>query len=138
MLQAAATILANARADPLWLHSFGLHASADAVNTGLLTAAETSDILTRHFNDVTQICSLSSFNMFWVLQALGNLGLMDKAQEAIRLCWGGQVSPPPGESFLAPCNRTLPLLWLCWGLLFVAGGAGCHHVLGGGRPPICA
>ncbi len=44
-----------------------------------------------NFMDATQICSLSSFNMYWVLQALGNMGKFDYASAALDMCWGGQV-----------------------------------------------
>jgi hypothetical protein len=67
-----------------------MHAAADAINTDMLTTEELQTLATR-FDDKTQICSLSSFNMYWILQALGRLNNTAKAEEAIRLCWGGQV-----------------------------------------------
>ena len=88
--QAADQILANLRKDPTWWQDFGMHAAAEAINTNQLTAAEVARLVPQ-LEDVTQICSLSPFNQFWILQALGNAGLMAKAQESIDLCWGGQV-----------------------------------------------
>lgn len=88
--QAADQILDNLRQDPNWWQDFGMHAAADAINTGQLTADETAKLVPQ-LEDVTQICSLSPFNQFWILQALGNVGFMTKAKQSIDLCWGGQV-----------------------------------------------
>ena len=82
--------MTNTRQDGQWMVQFGMHAAADAINTDMLTSNEVQ-VLAARFNDQTQICSLSSFNMYWILQALGRLNETSKAEEAIRLCWGGQV-----------------------------------------------
>lgn len=87
---AADTILAQTRKDAEWTSGFGMHAAAEAINTGQLTAAEVAQ-LAGQLEDVTQICSLSPFNQFWILQGLGNAGLFTKARESIDMCWGGQV-----------------------------------------------
>ena len=79
------------RADWLWYESFGLHSSADAVNARFTTPEEEAAIFAQNFNDSVLICSYSSFNMYWILQALGNMGMYDYAIAAIKLCWGGMI-----------------------------------------------
>ena len=86
--QAAGQIFRQVRAlGPDWHASFGLHAASDAINTGLTTETENDDLATRLFGDLATICSHSSFNMYWILQALGRLGDIYSAGEAIERCW---------------------------------------------------
>lgn len=88
---AAITIMANLRRIPQWWSSFGMHAAAEAINTGMLNSSEVAMLAANHLTDVTQICSFSPFNQFWIMQGLSNAGYMTKAREAAKLCWGGQV-----------------------------------------------
>ena len=87
----AAQITANVRNNSKWLMNFAMHSAADAINANFTTPEENDILFARFFNDSVQICSLSSFNMFWVLQALGKMGKLDQAKAAIELCWGGQI-----------------------------------------------
>ena len=103
-----------------WYGSFGLHASADAVNAGFLTADEAAGIVALgQLGDIVKLPSQSNFNQYFILQALGGLGQLDRAVESIRAIWGAHVesgattfwetshpssqslppspSPPPGE-----------------------------------------
>ena len=73
-----------------WFAKFGMHASAAAANAGLFaTAAERAAVFSASFNESAQICSLSPFNMAFVLQGLGRLGFPGHALAAVRQCWGG-------------------------------------------------
>ena len=38
------------------------------------------------------ICSLSNFNQYWILQALGNAGALDRAVASIERCWGVEIA----------------------------------------------
>jgi hypothetical protein len=61
------------RKDPSWIASLGLHAAADAVTTGLLTAAEQAALYDKEFRDRVNRISLSPFNQYFTLQALARL-----------------------------------------------------------------
>ena len=103
-----------------WYGSFGLHASADAVNAGFLTPDEAAGIVALGaLGDIVKLPSQSNFNQYFILQALSGLGQLDRGVESIRAIWGAHVesgattfwetshpssvvlppgpSPPPGE-----------------------------------------
>ena len=67
--------------------------STHSILPSLIPAAqdEQDALFASNFQDAAQICSLSSFNMYWILQALGNLGKYDFATAAVDMCWGGQI-----------------------------------------------
>jgi len=73
---------------PSWYSSFGLHASADAVNAGFLTQDEMAGVAAGALGDVVKLPSQSQFNQYFVLQALSGLGQLDRAVESIRVVWG--------------------------------------------------
>jgi len=76
-----------------WSETLGVHAAAEALNApGFSTPDESADILDAQLNDAVQICSLSNFNQYWLLQALGNAGAMDKAISSIHRCWGDEIA----------------------------------------------
>jgi hypothetical protein len=45
----------------------------------------------QHLNDITQICSLSNFNQYFILKALGATGQVAKALQTIERCWGSEI-----------------------------------------------
>ena len=65
---------------PEWWQSsfFGVHAAADAVNAGFTTAAEQEGIAAAVFSDIVALPSLSHFNQYFVADALGRMGLLDR------------------------------------------------------------
>ena len=71
-----------------WYSSFGLHASADAVNAGFLSAEEQAGIAAGPLGDIVKLPSQSNFNQYFILQALSGLGQLDRAIESIRVVWG--------------------------------------------------
>ena len=85
-------------AQPNWSDSYGLHASANAINAALptLDPALMEHLFEREFNDVVRICSFSAFNQYWILQAMGNANKMDHALASIRLCWGTMTKVTKG------------------------------------------
>ena len=74
-----------------WFESYGVHACAEAVNAGFLTAAETAAMFAREFADSLNRLSYSPFNQYFVIQALARMGRHDEALAAIRKHWGGQI-----------------------------------------------
>ena len=74
-----------------WYGSFGLHAGADAVNAGFLTPVEAAGIAAGALSDIVKLPSQSNFNQYFILQALGSLGQLDRAVESIRVIWGAVV-----------------------------------------------
>eukprot|EP00026_Physarum_polycephalum_P002832 Phypoly_transcript_02841.p1 GENE.Phypoly_transcript_02841~~Phypoly_transcript_02841.p1 ORF type:complete len:845 (+),score=100.18 Phypoly_transcript_02841:109-2643(+) len=77
--------------NPNWYTIYGMHASAEAINTQLTTDEENMAIYKLRFNDDINLCSRAPFNMYFILQALGNLGNIPRAVEAVLQCWGGQI-----------------------------------------------
>lgn len=57
------------------------------MNGGWVTPVEVAAAVTRFFNDTTTICSLSAFNTYFVLKALGAVGELDRAYAVIHQCW---------------------------------------------------
>ena len=81
--------VAAARAPgPSWLLPLGLFASADAINAGFVAPGEAAAMVARLFNNSVTICGLSPFNTFFVLQALGAAGELDRGIATIHECWG--------------------------------------------------
>jgi alpha-L-rhamnosidase len=71
-----------------WYGALGLHASADAVNAGFLTPAEAAGVAAGALGDAVKLPSQSNFNQYFILQALGGLGQLDRAVESVRAVWG--------------------------------------------------
>lgn len=80
-------------AQALVMHGQGLstHSAAALINTGLANDTLAAAIADTHLNDVTQICSLSNFNQYFLLNALGRAGRVTRALESISRCWGSEV-----------------------------------------------
>ena len=76
---------------------WGLHSVSDLINadatmeTSFLSSADKATIAATRFNASAQICSFSPFNGYFLLQALGNLGLAEAALFSILHCWGGMI-----------------------------------------------
>ena len=83
--------LAGLRKDENWYARLGLHAAADAVTTGLLTAAEQEALFEKEFRDRVNRISLSPFNQYFIIQALAKLGKHDDALSTVRDMWGGMI-----------------------------------------------
>ena len=78
--------------DPNWYADFGLHASADAICTEITNSKENKQMfLNAGFNDRLQRLSYSSFNQYWVIQALALMNRYDEAYSSILDLWGGQI-----------------------------------------------
>lgn len=75
-----------------WYQSFGLHAGADAVTTGLLNDNEQQAIYEKSFTDKLNRVSYSPFNQYFVIQAFAMMDKYDDALGSIRDLWGGQIT----------------------------------------------
>ncbi len=83
--------LAALRKDAAWYQHYGLHAGADAVTTGLLSAGEKKAIYENSFTDKVNRVSYSPFNQYFVIQAFALMNKYDDALSSILDLWGGQV-----------------------------------------------
>ncbi|MDB5159033.1 MAG: hypothetical protein JWR50_3740 [Mucilaginibacter sp.] len=91
-LRYAATKINEERKKGTWLNEFGLHASADAINTTLTTPQEDAAFYQRNYTDRANRLSYSPFNNYFIIGALGKMNKYDDAISAIKDCWGGQIN----------------------------------------------
>ncbi len=73
-------------------NKFGLHAAADAVNTGYLSEKEKSILYSASFADRNNRISYSPFNQYFVIQALSRMDKYAEALESVYDLWGGQIA----------------------------------------------
>ncbi len=84
--------LAALRQNAGWYQGFGLHACADAVDTGLLTGAEKNAIFTQQFTNRVNRVSFSGFNQYFVIQAFAGMDKYDDALSSINDLWGSEIN----------------------------------------------
>ncbi len=90
-LNYATNKLAEERKKSSWLNEFGLHASADAINTTLTTPQEDAVFYDRNYTDRVNRLSYSPFNEFFIIGAMAKMNKYNDAISAIKDCWGGQI-----------------------------------------------
>jgi alpha-L-rhamnosidase len=83
--------LSGLRVDQSWYSDFGIHAAADAINTGALESDEQELLIRKKFSDRVNRLSYSPFNQYFIIQALARDSRYDEAIETIMDCWGGQL-----------------------------------------------
>ncbi|WP_214225074.1 alpha-L-rhamnosidase C-terminal domain-containing protein [Pedobacter sp. B4-66] len=74
-----------------WLNEFGLHASADAINTGFTTAKENEVFYNSNYTDRVSRLSYSPFNQYFIIGAMAKMQKYNDAISSIKDCWGGQI-----------------------------------------------
>jgi alpha-L-rhamnosidase len=84
--------MSDLRTEREWYASMGLHALADAINTGQATDGEVEAIFKQCFTDRLQRLSFSPFNQSFVLQAMARMGRYDEAFITALDHWGGQIA----------------------------------------------
>jgi alpha-L-rhamnosidase len=84
--------IAALRQNPTWYQSFGMHACAGAVNTGLLNTSEKNAIFAQQFTDRVNRISFSPFNQYFVIQAFAGMDKYDDALNSINDLWGGEIN----------------------------------------------
>jgi alpha-L-rhamnosidase len=77
--------------DANWYRTFGLHAAADAINTGFTSNDEQQALYQKDFSDRVNRISLSPFNQYFVINALSQMGRYDDALSLINDHWGGMI-----------------------------------------------
>jgi alpha-L-rhamnosidase len=87
----AAEKIQAVRKEPAWLNSYGIHAAADAINTGLTSPAENNSLFTKNFTDRVNRLSYSSFNEWFIISAMARAEHHDEAIGTIKDSWGGQL-----------------------------------------------
>ncbi len=80
------------RKSSAWYSDFGLHAAADAINTGLLNQVEHKALYDKWFNDRVNRLSISPFNQYFILQAMSRTQKNDDALVSVRDMWGGMIA----------------------------------------------
>jgi hypothetical protein len=80
-------------AGPTWYKGFGMHSSADAVLAGIVSPAEGAAMLADDgvFGDPLQLPSLSNFESFFILKALGALKAPAQAGYLAHRHWAGML-----------------------------------------------
>ncbi len=76
---------------PKWTSGFGIHASADAVNTNFLDIDRQREFAEGVFSDRVNRLSISPFNQYFILQAMSRLGKWDDALVTVDDMWGGMI-----------------------------------------------
>lgn len=84
--------MAFLRTSKTWYSDFGLHAAADAINTGLLNQDEKSALYDKWFGDRVNRISISPFNQYFIIQSMASLHKYDDALSSVRDMWGGMVA----------------------------------------------
>jgi len=80
------------QAKPDWVNSATIFSAADAINAGVPTTAQENTLYRRVFANPVGRISLSSFNEFFILQAMGRMGWTDQAFQTTLEDWGGQIN----------------------------------------------
>lgn len=68
-----------------------MHAAADAINSGGLSAVEQEALFAKHFQDRVNRLSYSPFNQYFLIQAMARVGKHDEALSSVRDMWGGML-----------------------------------------------
>jgi len=87
----AAEKISELRLDTEWYRDFGIHAAADAINSGFTSGQEQVAMFENVFKDRLNRVSYSPFNQYFIIQALARMGRYNEAMETIKDCWGGQL-----------------------------------------------
>ena len=80
------------RQNTAWYQGYSLHASADAVNTGLLSVSEKNAIFAQQFTSLVNRISYSPFNQYFVIQAFAAMNKYDDALGSINDLWGSEIN----------------------------------------------
>jgi hypothetical protein len=91
--------MAELRKSESWSADFGLHAAADAINTGSLSGTEQTSLFDKWFLDRVNRISLSPFNQYFIIQAMARMDKHDDALSSIRDMWGGMAKYGASTTF---------------------------------------
>ena len=108
--QYASEKIASLRKSGDWYATYGIHADADAINTGLLTPDEQKSMYNKWFTDRVNRLSLSPFNQYFIIQALARIEKYDDAISSVRDMWGGMADyggTTPFECYRPSWNKII-------------------------------
>jgi alpha-L-rhamnosidase len=74
-----------------WAHGVGIFAASDAINAGVPTAAQEQLLYQRDFTNPVERISLSPFNEYFIIEAMGKMNWTDQALQTVLEDWGGQI-----------------------------------------------
>ncbi|HEV2329601.1 MAG TPA: alpha-L-rhamnosidase C-terminal domain-containing protein [Verrucomicrobiae bacterium] len=77
---------------PNWVNSATIFSAADAINASVPTTAQEDTLYRRVFANPVERISFSSFNEFFILKAMGQMGWTDPALQTTLEDWGGQIN----------------------------------------------
>ena len=78
--------------EPDWVNRATIFSAADAINAGVPTTAQKDTLYRRVFANPVERISFSSFNEFFILKAMGQMGWTDPALQTTLEDWGGQIN----------------------------------------------
>ncbi|MGH9447056.1 MAG: alpha-L-rhamnosidase C-terminal domain-containing protein, partial [Terriglobia bacterium] len=79
----------QARSD--WVRESGIFAASDAINAGVPTTAQEQLLYRRDFTNPVERISLSPFNEYFIVKAMGKMNWTDQALQTVLEDWGGQI-----------------------------------------------
>lgn len=103
--------MAELRSHNTWFLGLGLHAAADAINTGILNRQESDTLSHKCFQDRVNCVSFSPFNQYFIIQAMAKVGKYDEALDSVKDMWGGMVkngATTTYEVFRPSWNNEIP------------------------------
>lgn len=105
------------QAEPDWVDRANIFVAADAVNAGVPTAEQLHVLYQRDFANPVQRISLSPFNEYFIIKAMGRMDWTDPALQTVLEDWGGQIQYGgttffecylPSWNAIVPQNGSLP------------------------------
>jgi len=75
-----------------WVNRVTIFAASDAINAGVPTVAQQDILYQRVFANRVERISLSPFNEYFFLQAMGRMDWTDQALQTVLDDWGGQIN----------------------------------------------
>jgi alpha-L-rhamnosidase len=90
-LQMAREHAERIQARPGWVREAGLFAASDGINASVPTAAQDQLLYQRDFANPVERISLSPFNQYFVIKAMGRMNWTDQALQTVLEDWGGQI-----------------------------------------------
>jgi alpha-L-rhamnosidase len=79
----------QARSD--WAGGVGIFAASDAINAGIPIAVQGQLLYQRDFANPVERISLSPFNEYFIIEAMGKMNSTDEALQTVLEDWGGQI-----------------------------------------------
>ncbi len=76
---------------PDWVRDVGIFAASDGINASVPTEAQERLLYQHDYADPVERISLSPFNEYFVIEAMGRMDWTDQALQTVLEGWGGQI-----------------------------------------------